>query len=75
MAAKKQKPASSLSLRGLLSWLFGPGRSLPILVALVVVFGGGVWFANNAGVSTPSSIVFTPLTDAVTAWVFGPFLG
>jgi hypothetical protein len=45
MAAKKQKPASSLSLRGLLSWLFGPGRSLPILVALVVVFGGGVWFA------------------------------
>jgi hypothetical protein len=28
--------------------------------------GGGVWFANNAGVSTPSSIVFTPLTEAVT---------
>ncbi len=29
--------------------------------------GGGVWMANNAGVSTPSSIVFTPLTDTVAA--------
>ncbi len=29
--------------------------------------GGGVWMANNAGVSTTSSIVFTPLTDAVAA--------
>ncbi len=29
--------------------------------------GGGVWMANNAGVSTPSSIVFTPLTDNVAA--------
>jgi hypothetical protein len=29
--------------------------------------GGGVWLANNAGVSTPASIVFNPLTDNVTA--------
>jgi hypothetical protein len=29
--------------------------------------GGGVWAANNAGVSTPSSIAFTPLTDNVAA--------
>jgi Abnormal spindle-like microcephaly-assoc'd, ASPM-SPD-2-Hydin len=29
--------------------------------------GGGVWFANNAAVTTPSSIVFTPLTDSVAA--------
>jgi hypothetical protein len=29
--------------------------------------GGGVWRSNNAGVSTPSSIVFTPLTDTVAA--------
>jgi hypothetical protein len=29
--------------------------------------GGGVWAANNAGVSTPSSIVFTPLTDNLAA--------
>jgi Abnormal spindle-like microcephaly-assoc'd, ASPM-SPD-2-Hydin len=29
--------------------------------------GGGVWVANNAAVSTPSSIVFTPLTDSVAA--------
>jgi hypothetical protein len=29
--------------------------------------GGGVWVANNAAVSTPSSIVFTPLTDTVAA--------
>ena len=29
--------------------------------------GGGVWFANNAGVADTSSIAFTPLTDAVTA--------
>lgn len=29
--------------------------------------GGGVWMSNNAGVSTPSSIVFTPLTDSVAA--------
>jgi hypothetical protein len=29
--------------------------------------GGGVWMANNAGVSTPSIIVFTPLTDTVAA--------
>lgn len=29
--------------------------------------GGGVWFANNAAVSAPSSIIFTPLTDSVAA--------
>ena len=29
--------------------------------------GGGVWFANNAASSTPASIVFSPLTDAVAA--------
>jgi len=29
--------------------------------------GGGVWMANNAGVTTPSSISFTPLTDALAA--------
>ncbi|MGB7267745.1 MAG: hypothetical protein WBC92_19665, partial [Terracidiphilus sp.] len=29
--------------------------------------GGGVWMANNAGVQTPSTIVFTPLTDDVAA--------
>ena len=29
--------------------------------------GGGVWVANNAAVSTPSSILFTPLTDTVAA--------
>jgi len=29
--------------------------------------GGGVWVANNAAVSTPSSIVFTPLTDTLAA--------
>jgi len=29
--------------------------------------GGGVWVANNAAVSTPSSIVFSPLTDSVAA--------
>ncbi len=29
--------------------------------------GGGVWMANNAAVSTPASIVFTPLTDNVAA--------
>ena len=29
--------------------------------------GGGVWLANNAAVSTPASIVFTPLTDNVAA--------
>jgi hypothetical protein len=29
--------------------------------------GGGVWVANNAAVSTPASIVFTPLTDSVAA--------
>jgi hypothetical protein len=29
--------------------------------------GGGVWVANNAAVSTPSSIVFTPLTDTLPA--------
>ncbi len=29
--------------------------------------GGGVWVANNAAVSAPSSIVFTPLTDSVAA--------
>ena len=29
--------------------------------------GGGVWMANNAGVSTPSIIIFSPLTDAVAA--------
>ena len=29
--------------------------------------GGGVWVAQNAGTSNPSSIVFTPLTDAVGA--------
>ena len=29
--------------------------------------GGGVWVANNAGVSTTSSIDFTPLTDTVAA--------
>ena len=29
--------------------------------------GGGVWVANNAAVSTTSSIVFTPLTDSVAA--------
>ena len=27
--------------------------------------GGGVWVANNAAASTPSSIVFTPLTDSL----------
>ena len=27
--------------------------------------GGGVWVANNAGASSTSSIVFTPLTDTV----------
>jgi len=27
--------------------------------------GGGVWMANNAGVSTPASIVFSPLTDGL----------
>jgi len=30
--------------------------------------GGGVWLANNAAVSTPSSIVFTPLTDNLAAF-------
>ena len=29
--------------------------------------GGGVWVANNAAASTPSSIVFSPLTDSVAA--------
>jgi hypothetical protein len=29
--------------------------------------GGGVWEAQNAGVSDPSLVVFTPLTDAVEA--------
>ena len=29
--------------------------------------GGGVWEAQNAGVSDPSLVVFTPLTDAVGA--------
>jgi hypothetical protein len=29
--------------------------------------GGGVWVANNADASTPSSIVFTPLTDTLAA--------
>ncbi len=29
--------------------------------------GGGVWLANNAGVSTPSTVVFIPLTDTVAA--------
>jgi hypothetical protein len=29
--------------------------------------GGGVWTASNAGTSTTSSIVFTPLTDSVAA--------
>jgi hypothetical protein len=29
--------------------------------------GGGVWSSSNAGASTPSAIVFNPLTDAVTA--------
>ena len=29
--------------------------------------GGGVWEAQNAGVSDPSLVVFTPLTDAVKA--------
>jgi hypothetical protein len=29
--------------------------------------GGGVWLAQNAGTSTPSAIVFNPLTDNVTA--------
>jgi Abnormal spindle-like microcephaly-assoc'd, ASPM-SPD-2-Hydin len=29
--------------------------------------GGGVWAASNAGTTTTSSIVFTPLTDSVAA--------
>ena len=29
--------------------------------------GGGVWVAQNAGTSNPSSIVFTPLTDTLAA--------
>ncbi len=29
--------------------------------------GGGVWVAQNADTSTPSAIVFTPLTDSVAA--------
>ena len=29
--------------------------------------GGGVWMANNAGTSAAASIVFSPLTDSVTA--------
>jgi centrosomal CEP192-like protein/ASPM-SPD-2-Hydin domain-containing protein len=29
--------------------------------------GGGVWVANNAAVSTPASVVFSPLTDSVAA--------
>ncbi len=29
--------------------------------------GGGVWVVQNADASTPSSIVFTPLTDSVAA--------
>jgi hypothetical protein len=29
--------------------------------------GGGVWLAQNAGVSSTSSILFTPLTDSVAA--------
>ncbi len=29
--------------------------------------GGGVWVTQNADASTPSSIVFTPLTDSVAA--------
>ncbi len=29
--------------------------------------GGGVWVANNAAASTPSSIAFTPLTDTLAA--------
>ncbi len=29
--------------------------------------GGGVWAANNAGAANASSVVFTPLTDAVNA--------
>ena len=29
--------------------------------------GGGVWVANNVAASTPSSIVFTPLTDTLAA--------
>ena len=29
--------------------------------------GGGVWESQNAAVSTPSSIVFTPLTDSLEA--------
>lgn len=47
MAAKKQKTPSSGAawLRGLLSWLFGPGRLLLILVVLLAAFGGGAHFA------------------------------
>ena len=29
--------------------------------------GGGVWVAQNAGTSNPSTVVFTPLTDALAA--------
>ena len=29
--------------------------------------GGGVWVAQNAGTSKPSSVVFTPLTDTLAA--------
>ena len=29
--------------------------------------GGGVWVAQNAGTTNPSSVVFTPLTDALAA--------
>ncbi len=29
--------------------------------------GGGVWVAQNAGAASPSSIVFTPLTDTLAA--------
>ena len=29
--------------------------------------GGGVWVAQNAGVGNPQSVVFTPLTDTISA--------
>jgi hypothetical protein len=47
MAAKKKPSASAdtASLRGLFSWIFGPGRLPLFLVLLFVLFIGGAWYA------------------------------
>ncbi len=48
-AAKKQQSGSPVAahLRRLFSWLFGPARTLVIVVLLVGLFVGGAWWAWN----------------------------